>query len=254
MGGAARSNRARKQRQAEKAIAPGRSIDRSTIIALVVVAVVVAAVVGGLLLTRNRSVGPPTAAAPASVTYTASAGSDGVVTAGSANARVTIDIYEDFLCPYCGQLFQQSHAEIDKALADGSLRVRFHLINMLDRKSNPPGYSLESANAALCAADTGRFQDYYNSLYTKQPREGGPGYTVDQLVQLAKDLNAGAAESCIRTGTHKPAVQAAYTQAITDLTPLLGDQVGTPTVVSNGKVIQALANPAWLSDLLKPTP
>lgn len=263
MGGAERSARKRRQQQTSgsKAVAAARNRGgrNPILIGAVVVVVIAAVVIGGVLLTRKSAPETPQEAAPVGAGYNATVQDDGIVVAGKADAPITVDVYEDFLCPACGAFFQQSHVDMENALAAGELKVRFHLVNFLDSKSDPPGYSLESANAALCAGQSGKFADYYNTLFSRQPEEGGPGYTVDQLVDIGRKAGISAAEfePCVREGKNKAAVQSGYEQAKKDLAKIYGEGgFATPTVVYNGQAIEALNKPNWVKDLVagKSTP
>ncbi|MQA08667.1 MAG: thioredoxin domain-containing protein [Pseudonocardiaceae bacterium] len=257
VGGAERNARKRRQQEAAKAVgkargASGNSTRNAIVIGVVVVVVIGLAVIGGVLLNQKEA---PTALQPAAESassYDATVQSGGVVVAGAKDAPVTVEVYEDFLCPACGMLFDQSHKDVEKALASGKLKARFHLINMLDSQSDPPGYSLEAANAASCAAESGKFQRYYNTLFEKQPEEGGAGYTTDQLVELGKKVGAPADKfgRCVRRGTYKNDVQQGYQKAQQDLRKIYGDQFGTPSVVHNGRPVEAMGNPHWASDLV----
>jgi protein-disulfide isomerase len=263
VGGAERSARNRKRMQQQtaggKAVAAARGSGRKPIVIGAIVVVAIAAVViVGVLLTRKSAPETPQNAAPVQAGYQVTVGDDGVVVAGKPDAAITVDIYEDFLCPACGAMFQQSHVDMENALAGGQLKARFHLVNFLDSKSDPSGYSMEAANAALCAGTSGKFPEVYNTLFTTQPAEGGPGYSVDQLVDIGKRAGITSAdfEPCVRQGTHKAGVQANFAQAKKDLEPFYHGGFATPTVVYNGQSIEALNKPGWVKDLLagKTTP
>ncbi len=232
--------------------------DRSRLLTgVVVVAVIAAVVIGGVMWQRSRSA-PPDAAPVKTVTaeYPVTV-DDGVVVAGEDSADVTVDVYEDFLCPACGSFEARDATKIEQALEDGSIRVRYHVLNLLDQQSNPPGYSLDAAASALCAADAGEFPTFHASLFADQPREGGRGYSIDQLVQLGRDagITDAAFESCVRGGTHAEAVRAQLESARTDQAlrrpnPNGGDSYfGTPTVVVGGKIVD-LGNANWLDDAI----
>lgn len=239
-------------------LAGGAGGRRGVVVALVV-ALLVAAVAAGVLWQRSRSGPGPAQATSVTAEYPVAL-TDGVVVAGKDSARVTVDVYEDFLCPACGAFEQRDGTAVNDALAAGTARVRYHIVNILDDLSNPPGYSTDAANAALCAADAGQFPSYHASLYGKQPREGGRGYTDDQLVQLGRDLGITGAsfESCVRSGSHDAHVRA-QEQAATSSPALQRSYpdgrrgFATPTVVVDGKLIDIGDSAAWLTDAIGPT-
>jgi protein-disulfide isomerase len=263
VGGAERANRKRKQ-QATQAVrsaraatgGPGAPADRRRVITAVAVLLALAAVVvGGVLWQRSRSAPPPATAHQVTTSYPVRM--DGsIVVAGADTARVTVDAYEDFLCPACGAFEKRDGSKIEQGLTDGTVRVRYHVLNLLDDRSNPPGYSLEAGAAALCAADAAAFPSYHGSLFANQPREGGRGYTADQLIQLGHDVGipSGSFDSCVRDGTHKADVSGNLQQAMADPSLRRGGSggasyFGTPTVVVNGSVVD-LGNAAWLDDAI----
>jgi protein-disulfide isomerase len=212
-------------------------------IAVIVVLAVVVAI--GVLASRGQhpAAAIPPVRVPASYPVDVR---DGVVMAGAPGTAVTVDAYEDFLCPVCQEFESQHAAKIQQALTAGRITVRYHMLNLLEERSNPPGYSLRAANAGLCAAKAGVFPSYHASLYGKQPAEGTAGYTVDQLVALGGALGAGGNfESCTRSGSYDAQVKAQLSAA--ESNPVLvqqsasGPSFGTPTVLVNGKVIPVLS-------------
>jgi protein-disulfide isomerase len=211
---------------------------------IVVVVVLAVVVVAGVLLTRSRDTQAVIPPVRVSATYPTGL-QDGVVVAGKPGAPTTVDAYEDFLCPVCGAFESQHASNIQQALNAGRITVRYHMLNLLQDRSNPPGYSLQAANAGLCAAAAGVFPSYHASLYAKQPEEGAAGYTLDRLVALGRTLGAqNTFEPCVRSGTYDAPVKSQLTGA--ESNPVLSQQTasgpsfGTPAVLVNGKVIPVL--------------
>ena len=131
----------------------------------VVGAVIVAAVVVGVLVQRSRS-----ETEQATVTRPASAvGPNGGVLVGDKNAPVTITEFGDFQCPVCGQLHQLWEPTLEQLIQQGKVKFEFVGLEYLDQGTTE---SLRSAAAAVCAADAGKFTDYYNALYNQQSRDG----------------------------------------------------------------------------------
>jgi protein-disulfide isomerase len=214
----------------------------------IVVVAVLAVVIGGVVLTqRSASTGTADPTMPAGSIPISRAGTpfptvvdDGVVVAGRS-APHTLDVYEDALCPACQSFEARGGARIAKVVAEGKLRVRYHLVNMLDQRSEPAGYSTLGGNAMLCGAENGIFPDLHVSLYTAQPEENGIGYTADQLVDLGNRLGAGPGYAdCVRSGKHDQAIAANFAAASKD--PDLRHQqtgsFGTPALVFDGKMLQ----------------
>lgn len=259
MGGAERS--ARKKKQAARAVTQARKSggDRGKVIAGVAVVALLAVAVIGFVIFQSRDSGGTTTdgaipAASADKIITAPSARDGnVVVVGKDTATVTIDVYEDFLCPACGQFEQIYGKDLKTAVEDGKLKIRYNILPMLDRLSKPTGYSSLSANAGLCAADNGKFNEFHAALYSKQPEEGGPGYTKDQLVKLGKDLGitAPAFETCVQNDTYKAQLTDLMSKTSANDALKNDGGFGTPTVAHDGKRVDMAANDNWLADLLK---
>ncbi|MCP2332201.1 Protein-disulfide isomerase [Actinoalloteichus cyanogriseus DSM 43889] len=257
VGGAERN--ARKKRQANqgaKAVSAARASNRNAkpvVVGVVVVLVVAAVIIGGVLFTRNQDQQQAEQSIPAgSASVDFAAQRDGaVVVAGEDTAPVTIDLYEDFLCPGCGA-FEEAYAErIESEIAQGNLQVRYHMLPFLDAASDPAGYSGDAANATLCAADAGQFPDYHASLFAAQPTEGRRGYDADQFVELGRDLGIEGDEfaTCVREGEHRAEVDAEM-EDIPNRGYLLQDgSFGTPTVAVGERMID-WGQPDWLDQVL----
>jgi protein-disulfide isomerase len=206
----------------------------------VVGAVIVAAVVVGVLVQRSRS-----ATEHATITHPTSAvGPHGGVLVGDANAPVTITEYGDFQCPVCGELHQLWEPTLEQLIQQGKVKFEFVGLEYLDRGTTE---SLRSASAAVCAADAGKFLDYYNALYNGQSRTENSGFlTNEQLQNFASSVGITdpAFARCVNSGR--------YTGWVTKNTDAASQRgvTGTPTVLLNGKVISnsVAADPAGLTD------
>ncbi|MEV6911364.1 thioredoxin domain-containing protein [Amycolatopsis sp. NPDC051071] len=253
MGGAERNARKRKQQQtASRSVAQARGVasgDTKKIVAITVAVVVLAAlVIGGVVWTTSSKDSTEGKVIQAQST-TSAAGvvekRDGaVVTVGKPEAPKSIDIYADFLCPICKQFEESYKEQIHEQVDNGTLLVRYHMLPMLNQRSDPPGYSLDSANASLAAADAGKFLAFHDALFKDQPQEGGRGFDKAQLIKLGQDVGITdpAFVIAINTGIHEQQIKDAYAKISTD--PSLqqdfgsGPGFGTPTVTSNGQVVK----------------
>jgi protein-disulfide isomerase len=241
------------KRSAAKQSRTGSSIgSRTPLIVGILVVGVLAIVIGSTLFSKgddaDASGGGSSTTGPIPITRAAvqfpAKVDGGVVVAGPAGKKApphTLDVYEDALCPACQALESRGGARLAKAAADGQLRIRYHLLNMLDQRSAPQGYSTLGGNAMMCGAENGIFPDLHVSLYVAQPEEGGTGWTADQIVDLGKRLGAGPGfEPCVRNGAHAKDVATNFGQAAND--PKLVRQgssgFGTPTLVLDNALLQ----------------
>ncbi|RZS32171.1 protein-disulfide isomerase [Herbihabitans rhizosphaerae] len=264
MGGAERSARKRRQQggtpgskaqsKGAKAVAAARSNgDRNKmIIGAIVVVLLAGAVIGGVIYTnsqKNKTEDQTIALQTATNHQVVREGP--VVVVGKPDAKVTVDIYEDFLCPGCGAFEKRNGEAIDKKVGEGAIKVRYHMMPMLSDASDPPGYSADSSNAALCAADAGQFPSFHKSLFAAQPEEGARGYDKGQLIGLGKraGITDGAFESCVNSGKYNQ-IAAEDFQKASKAPELQRESSGrkgffSPTVAVNNKVVET-GDSGWL--------
>lgn len=252
MGGAERNARKKKQQQrATKSVVAARqaSGDKTKVVIGVVVVVVLALVVIGGVIWSAKSGQDDTLAVPEGITGVSApiVREGGVVVVGEDSAKATIDLYEDFLCPACGSFKKTYGPQIKQEIEAGTLKVRYHALPFLIKYSDPEGYSRDAANAALCAADEGKFWEYHETLFAEQPEEGGPGYTKEELVKLGTDLGitGDTFKQCVDSGTHEKDAQAGL-----DAVKATGKFGGTPTLMKAGEVLD-WDDRNWLTNLVK---
>lgn len=249
--------------QAKPAVAPvRRKADRKKVIIGVVVAVVlVGVVVGGFVYydnQKNATEGQEIQAASWGLSDPVYAvrREDTVVVVGDDAAEVKLDVYEDFLCPACRSFEDQYAGPVEERIADGTLQVRFHMLPMLNDRSDPAGYSMDAANAGLCAADAGVFPEFHASLFTQQPDENSRGWDKQQLTDLGikqLDVTDPAFRTCIADGTYNSAIQDHFDE-VRETKHLEQDfngerGFGTPTLAVDEKVVK-ISDPKWLDNLL----
>ena len=253
MGGAERSARKRRQQSAgARAVtqARGGGANRKVIVAVVAVVVLAAVVIGGVIWTnssKNSTAGQTITPQTTATAQTDQGRRQGVaVVSGSDNAKVKLTIYADFLCPYCGQLQSNFGTQLEQGIQAGTVQVTYHMIPLLNERSDPPGYSLASANAALCAADQGKFTAYHDSLFKSQPEEGQRGYDNSQLIKLGTDLGITSPDfaTCVNNGTYNAQINADFQKIEAD-----PSFQGTPDVLHNGQAVN-WTDPNWLNNLL----
>jgi len=224
------------KRAAEAAAAAAAARRRRTVVGGVVAAVVVviALVVVVVVQTRRTSTSDD-AAAP-----TNTSGNGYVFTVGSADAPVTMDVYEDFQCPNCKNLEDNSGDTIDQLVAAGTVKVDYHGMAFLDTDENDD-YSTRALNAAAVVASeagTDAYETFHDLLFANQPEEGGSGLTDDQLVAYAEQAGATGqtVETDIKNLVFGEWVEKAEDQASKD------GVTGTPTVFVDGTALDDPTN------------
>jgi len=212
----------------------------------IIVAVVIVVFFAVVYVVVNR---PWSTSQPAAASYPVTA--DGVVvTAGRPTAPTTIDIYEDYLCPFCERFEARSGGDLTTALNAGKVKVNYHALNILDARTVPPGYSTLAANAALCAVPAGIWPAFHARLFADQPAEGSAGMTAAQLTDIGTQLGAGPGfGACVSANGNASAITAATEAASTNPALQTDGQFGTPTVAVGGHKID-VAGSDWLSTVL----
>ncbi len=231
----------RASRQAKIDAAGPKSSKAKPALVGIVVAVIVAAL-GLAVYFGSRSQAPaptPTASGtggPQSGFPVGATGPDGGIVANPTTAKAgapTLDIYEDFQCPACGQVEQALGSTIKKMADAGEVKVIYHMKNFLDANLNNDS-STRAGNAAACAADAGKFPAYHDAIYANMPAQEGMGYTDAQLEKVAG--TAGITGSALTTWkqcvSNKTYVD--YVKRVEESTAKAGI-TGTPAFRVNGK-------------------
>ncbi|MFZ2176016.1 MAG: DsbA family protein [Rhodococcus sp. (in: high G+C Gram-positive bacteria)] len=179
---------------------------------------------------------------------------NGVVLLGRPDAATSIDLFEDPMCPYCAELENRNGQELAQAIDDGAVAVRYHILNFLDRLSASGDYSTRAVAASQCVAETGdavAYSAFHAELFSpaNQPKENGSDdHSNEELAQLARD--AGASDDAARCITSGARVEQAAIDAEAGRQALAASgATGTPAVVKDGTVIDALGNENWVSQL-----
>jgi len=161
---------------------------------------------------------------------------------GSADAPVTVTVYEDFMCPVCRELQQATSSWLPGYVDQGKVRVEHRPIAFLNRYSSGTEYSTRAANAYAAILDVAgpevaaRFHDL---LFANQPEEGSSGLSDSRLVELA--VQAGAPEADVRRAVE----ERTFEQWVDNATDWASkDKVtGTPTVEVDGERLDPLPIP-----------
>ncbi|MEC3916292.1 DsbA family protein [Nocardia sp. CDC160] len=220
--------------------------------------VVVVAIVGALYLwnrgggetVRNDGYGPVHDPG-----VTVALDSDGAIVLGKPNVAKTIDIYEDPLCPACGQLEKIYGQEIAQQVDLGKIAVRYRLVNFLDSRSKSKDYSTRAVAANECVAQAGNgpaYSKFHSLLFTTdQPSEGGPDHDNKDLADIAKQAGApDDAAKCITSGDRADTARAHAESALKSLTDKLNGRAATPAVYIDDKKVD-VNNENWVLDAAK---
>jgi protein-disulfide isomerase len=141
---------------------------------------------------------------------------------GTEKAPVTVVKFEDFQCPYC-KTVQPTFNDLLKRY-DGKLRI---VHKDLPLEAIHP-QARQSAEAARCAGEQGKFWEYHDKLYSYSPK-----LNAEELKSYAKEvgLDVASFDQCFTSGKYRAAVQ----KDLNDGAQL--GLTGTPAFFINGREI-----------------
>jgi protein-disulfide isomerase len=147
----------------------------------ILLALVMVAAVSGISLGAQTKAPAPSAAKP----VTAGSGSNAGKTLGSKNAPITMEVFEDFQCPACGNFYETSLKRvIDNYVTTGKVYL-IHRDFPLDMHP----YARSAARLANAAAELGRFEVVERALFDTQTQ-----WSVDGKIDEAIAASVSAAE------------------------------------------------------------
>lgn len=144
----------------------------------------------------------------------------------NADLPFTIDIWEDFQCPYCKFFETAMGGYLETLVRDKEAKVVYHMASFLGEES------VRASNAANCAVEEGRFIEYHKALYSVQGEERSGIFSNKNLVEIGKRLGITSPtfESCVNDGKFADAVKNVGASMPKNKVE------GTPTVFINGKL------------------
>jgi protein-disulfide isomerase len=101
---------------------------------------------------------------------------------GEKDAPVTLYLYEDFQCPFCGQFDREMFPDlVDDYVRDGEVKVVSETMAFLGPDS------VTAARAAFAAGEQNHYWPYHTLLFENQGQENSGYVTDDFLRGLAED-------------------------------------------------------------------
>jgi protein-disulfide isomerase len=156
---------------------------------------------------------------------------------GNPNAKVVIEVYEDFQCPICEEYTTLDEAQLiaSSYITDGQVYYIFRQYPFIDRNSTTKE-SQQSANASMCAMEQDRFWDYHAILYANQGAAENSGAFSDKRLQAfaeSLNLNMTAFNKCFSADKYKADIQADLQKG------QAAGVTGTPSIFLNGKLLSS---------------
>ena len=131
---------------------------------------------------------------------------------GDANAPVTIVLYSDFQCPFCGTLARQVLPEIRTTYINTvKVRLIFRHFRAVSAQTHPD--AVNAARAAECAADQDKFYEYHDELFADDSHR--TMLATANLKQYAVNvgLNSTLFDTCVDGGGKAARVQSDFDSA-----------------------------------------
>lgn len=138
---------------------------------------------------------------------------------GPEDAPVTIIAFEDFECPYSGQVWRTEKQIMQEF--EGKVRFVYRDFPLASLHAN----AIEAAEAAQCANDQGMFWDMHDLLFIYQKN-----LSSDIIMEAARslDLDMTTFTECMDSGLYSAEVMDDYQDAVN------AGVSGTPTYFFNG--------------------
>jgi protein-disulfide isomerase len=160
------------------------------------------------------------------------AASNVITKAGTKDPKVTITVYEDFLCPMCGMFEKTYGPTMSKLIDNGDIAVDYYMVGLLGR-GDKNSYSTRAGSIAYCVADENKdaFRRFHSALYYNQPEETASVFPDNtKLLETARQAGVAVGEKdpvgkCVKNNI--------YVDMVNNLVHNTGIQ-GTPTVKING--------------------
>jgi protein-disulfide isomerase len=155
-------------------------------------------------------------------------------TFGNPNAKVKIQVFEDFQCPACKEFSTSIEPQLAQStyISNGQVYYEFMQFPIIDSGSITKE-SHQAANASMCASEQGKFWDYHDILFTNQGGENTGSFSDKRLQAFAQSLGLDmtAFNKCFSANKYSAEIDANYKKGIA------AGVNSTPTVLLNGAEI-----------------
>jgi protein-disulfide isomerase len=156
------------------------------------------------------------------------------VVLGDPKAKVTVIIFSDFQCPYCGKFFQETESLIRKNyVATGKAKMIYKSLAFLGEESE------KAAEATECAKDQGKFWQFHDALFEAEAKDGqerNGNLNENLFKKIASDLQMNTDDflACLNSQKYAAKIQ----NNLAEAQAAMGANVATPSIIVNDKIIQ----------------
>jgi protein-disulfide isomerase len=112
---------------------------------------------------------------------------------GPSDAKVVIDYWADFQCPYCARFAETVIPALESRIANGTVALVHRDYAFIGDES------VDAAIAVRCAGRQGRYWPMHDAMYAAQQGENQGAFVRTRLLQIATSvgLDAAAFEGCL---------------------------------------------------------
>ena len=159
------------------------------------------------------------------------AGSQDVIL-GDPKAPVTVIVYGDYQCPFCGRFFSTTEQLVrENYVKSGKVKIVARNFQFLGAESELAG------QAASCAKEQSNFWTYHDAIYNaeiKDGKENNGNLNKALFVEIAKNvgLDVNKFTSCYDSGKYADSIKQE-----TQTAAALGVN-STPTIFVNGQIVK----------------
>ncbi len=124
---------------------------------------------------------------------------------GESSARVVVEVFSDFQCPYCGVFAKTAELRLRaEYIKPGKVLFIFRNYPIVDKFIANGNESHQAALAALCAGEQNKFWEYHDLLFQNQSGENQGNFTDARLESFAAqlDLDVTRFRSCLEKQTY----------------------------------------------------
>lgn len=219
----------------------------STPMAIIVAGVLIA---GAVYFSSIKSItNAPTNGNDAKVTAIAPVGPEDKIL-GNPKAKVTLVVYADFQCPFCGAIaglnlpvikyMQEQYPGwnpfmpeiINKYVKNGNVLFVYRDFTFLGQES------IRASQAARCAGDQNKFWEYHDYLYSHQDGENKGNFSDTKLKSFAKNIKLDTTifDKCFDSNKYEKAVADSKSEGSA------AGITGTPKgfILKNGKIVSTI--------------
>jgi protein-disulfide isomerase len=118
---------------------------------------------------------------------------------GSATAKITLEEFADYQCPFCGQFaINVQPSLIEKYIKTGKVHFVFRSLAFVDN-TDPNQESHAAAIASLCAGEQNAFWQYHDIVFKHQTGENKGDFLRTNLISFAmqSNLDSVAFDQCL---------------------------------------------------------